>query len=162
MENHNYQTPGICKNVVKQILVDQFQQKWHENLSNSTKGKTYFSLKKTLALEKYFLTLPKSLSLNMVRFRTYNHKLPIETGRWYNIELDERLCPLCPANTLGDEYHYLLECSYFKTQKAKYIDKRFYKRPNMLLYRSLLTQQDAECQTKLSTFMGIIIKHFAS
>ena len=98
----------------------------------------------------------------MVRVRTSNHNLPIETGRWYNIELDDHKCPLCSANTLGDEFHYLLECSYFNTQRQKYIDKRFYKRPNMLLFKSLLTNQDANCLTNLGIFMGIILKQFVT
>ena len=161
-EYQNELNDGNCKDIVKQILIDQFQQKWHENLSESSKGIAYYSFKDRIALESYFTTLPKHLVLNMVRFRTSNHRLPIETGRWYDIDLDERICPLCTTGSLGDEYHYLLECPAFKTQRLKYIDKRFYRRPNMLLFRSLLTQEDTESVAKLSIFMGIIVKHFAS
>ena len=46
----------------------------------------------------------------MVHFRTANHKLPIELGRWNNIEYDERKCDLCDQRSIGDEFHYLLEC----------------------------------------------------
>ena len=94
----------------------------------------------------------------MVRFHTSNHKLPIETGRCYNIDLDDRKLPLFSTNTLGDEFHYLLESSYFNTQQRKYIGKRFHKRPNILLFKSLLTNQDAN----LGIFMGIILKQFAT
>ena len=81
--NKNYLTSCNVKNVVKQILTDQFQQRRHESLSNSTKGKNYYSYEDSICLENYFHILPKHLSLNMVRFRTSNHKLPIGTGRWY-------------------------------------------------------------------------------
>ena len=28
-------------------------------------------------------------------FRTYNHHLPIESGRWVNITRNERICNYC-------------------------------------------------------------------
>jgi hypothetical protein len=43
------------------------------------------------------------------KFRTSNLHLPIETGRWYNIPREERICHLC-KETIGDEYHFLLVC----------------------------------------------------
>ena len=89
---------------IKQVLLDLFSQQWHEKLSISTKGKKYNSFKDDIALENYFKILPKNLSLNMVRFRTSNHKLSVEIGRWHNVEYDDRKCPLCAIDSLGDEY----------------------------------------------------------
>ena len=106
---------------VKQTLLDQFYQKWHESLNNSMKGKHYCSFKDAIALENYFCILPRHLSSIMVRFRTSNHKLLIETGRWYSIDLDDRKCPLCTSNSLGDECHFLLECIVFSKLKGKNI-----------------------------------------
>ena len=40
--------------------------------------------------------------------------MPVETGRWQNIELDDRKCTICDKNTLGDEFHYLMECHFLK------------------------------------------------
>ena len=37
------------------------------------------------------------------------HRLPIETGRYENIQRNERTCPLCSAGK-GDEHHYLFQC----------------------------------------------------
>ena len=36
-----------------------------------------------------------------------NTKLPIETGRWFNIERNERYCTLCNRNEIQDEFHIL-------------------------------------------------------
>jgi hypothetical protein len=52
--------------------------------------------------EKDFLTLCK--------FRTTNHKLPIEHGRWNNIPRENRKCNLCNLEEIGDEFHYILNC----------------------------------------------------
>lgn len=50
--------------------------------------------------------LNSSLSLykirTIARFRTSNHKLPIETGRWNNVDRENRKCWLCNVD-IGDE-----------------------------------------------------------
>ena len=38
--------------------------------------------------------------------------MPVEIGRWQNIELEDRKCTVCNKNTLGDELHYLMECLF--------------------------------------------------
>lgn len=45
----------------------------------------------------------------MFTFRTCNHKLLIETGRWSNIEICHKICLLFNKNTLDDEYDYVME-----------------------------------------------------
>ena len=40
----------------------------------------------------------------MTKLRGSNLRIPIETGRWYNIPKDERVCTLC-GQTIGDEFH---------------------------------------------------------
>ena len=45
----------------------------------------------------------------ITRFRLGSHRLPIETGRWSGLQRCQRLCPKC--NVLGDEYHFLFDCT---------------------------------------------------
>jgi len=47
------------------------------------------------------------------RFRTLNHKLPIEKGRRENIEKSRSTCNFCNKDEIGDEFHFILECTYF-------------------------------------------------
>jgi hypothetical protein len=44
-----------------------------------------------------------------------NHRLPIEVGRWTNVERHNRLCQLCQSREIGDEFHYVLQCPNFVT-----------------------------------------------
>ena len=46
----------------------------------------------------------------LCKFRTTNHKSPIETGRWNNIDRVNRICTKCDNKTIGDEYHYIMQC----------------------------------------------------
>ena len=46
----------------------------------------------------------------ITKFRTCNHKLSVEKGRYNNVERYMRYCDICNQDMLGDEYHLLLEC----------------------------------------------------
>ena len=121
--------------VIKQNLLDQFLQNWNSQLHSSSKGRNYNLFKNNIKQEQYIINLNGSLLYTMVRFRKANHKLPIETGRWNNIDLPERKCELSTENDLGDEYHYLLRCSFFKKERRAYIDPYFYTCPNILKFK---------------------------
>ena len=146
--------------VIKQNLLDQFLQNWNSQLHNSSKGRNYNLFKNDIKQEQYIINLNGSLLYTMVRFRTANHKLPIETGRWNNIDLPERKCELCTENDLGDEYHYLLRCSFFKKERRAYIDPYFYTCPNILKFKELLQLTDKEKVVCLSKFMRAIMLRF--
>ncbi|MEW8548255.1 MAG: reverse transcriptase family protein [Candidatus Thiodiazotropha sp.] len=156
----NYITSFSTKFLVKQLLKDQYLQNWRANLNVSSKANHYGYIKDNIELEPYFKLLPKHLYLNMVLFRTANHKFPIEVGRWNNIELEDRKCTLCCKNTIGDEFHYLLECPFFNNERLKYVSSFYYRRPNMLKYKELLSRQNVNHLRNLAVFMGIIIKYF--
>jgi hypothetical protein len=56
---------------------------------------------------------------NMCKFRCGSHKLPIEMGRFFSIDRSERICDLCNKEELGDEFHYLFNCTFFKDERKK-------------------------------------------
>ena len=60
--------------------------------------------------ENYLVNLPWPIASVIVKFRTVNHKLAIETGRYININREFTYCELCNMNKLGDEYHLFFEC----------------------------------------------------
>lgn len=71
---------------VKDTLVNQCLQDWFRNVENSPKCFNYRIFKKSFGQEIYLKKLPNDLRVLFTKFRTCNHKLPIETGRWSNIE----------------------------------------------------------------------------
>ena len=71
--------------------------------------------------------------------RTTNHRLPIELGRSQNIERNNRICPLCDTNTIGDEFHYILQCRYFEQNRKHLILSYFRNRPNVLKLKNIMT-----------------------
>jgi hypothetical protein len=50
-----------------------------------------------------------NLKIWITKLRISNLKIPIETGRWRNIPVEELISNMCNEN-IGDEFHYLFIC----------------------------------------------------
>jgi hypothetical protein len=153
----NIQSKTI-KCVIKQVLLDQNYQMWHETLQNSSKGRNYSIYKENICLENYLLTLDKGDFINMIKFRTGNHFFPIEIGRWEGTDISERKCSLCSLNDIGDELHYLLKCTFFDDHRKKYINRYYYRNPNIIKFKMLLTNSSPMQLQKLCKFIKILLE----
>ena len=108
-------------NNFKHILCDQFIQKWNSEVDSSPKGMFYRILKENFEFENYQDILENKDRVLLCTDRTCNYRLPIETGRWTNIDRNERYCQLCNSNKIGDEYHYILECQTCMHERKRLI-----------------------------------------
>ena len=81
------------------------------------------------------------IGLLFYRFRTSNYWLPIEVGRWTNVERHNRLCQFCE---IGDEFHYVLQCPNFVTERKIIIPKILFNRPSTLKLSSLFNKKKPE------------------
>ena len=71
-------------------------------------------------MKKYLINVSKFYYSKIIKYRTGNHRLPVETGRWDDIPLNERKCKICTTDDIGDEYHYLYTCDFFKSDLKPY------------------------------------------
>ena len=46
----------------------------------------------------------------ITKIRTSSHRLRIETGRWNNMQREQRICENCALEKIDDENHFLFEC----------------------------------------------------
>ena len=132
------------KQAMKLRLQDQYKQEWKSNIENMPKCITYNIIKDEWGLEQYLLSLPRNLRIPLCKFRTSNHKLPVERGRYQNIPRHERYCTLCNTNKLGDEFHFLLECTALENMRKKYIDQQILRSRNVITFKRLMSQEDRE------------------
>jgi hypothetical protein len=58
-------------------LQDQFEQYWHSLLDDASKAINYRLFKDYFGMEVYFDILDNKNVVELCRFRTANHKLPI-------------------------------------------------------------------------------------
>ena len=91
---------------VDRKLSDQYIQMWSQFKGTSSKATMYFSLKNEIKLESYSKVFTGKIRNSICRFRTANHRLAVEFGRWIGKDYDQRFCTLCRNNKIGDEYHF--------------------------------------------------------
>ena len=156
-QNNNIQTNNINK-VIKQVLLDQNLQQMRNNMDRSNKGRNYSIYKDNIGLEEYLLKLKKGDALTILKFRTGNHFFPIETGRWDNIDFQDRECQICNLQDPPDEFHYLLKCPHFKETRQKYLKPYFITRPNVLKFRELMQTKQMKTLNNLSKFIKILLQ----
>ena len=106
-------------------------------------------------------TLIKKLFASFL-FRTSNHRLPIETGRWENLPLNESKCHVYTKNDIGDEYHYLFCCCYFMSERKRLFKPTFYRNQIILKFRNLLSSNNVSTLKRLYEFTRIIMAKFTS
>ena len=80
--------------LINQRLNDMYTQKWHEKIETNSLCLNYRIFKQYLYLEKYLIKLPFRYRMNLCKFRCGNHRLPVVTGRYYNIDRKSRVCTL--------------------------------------------------------------------
>ena len=76
--------------------------------------------------------------LHYVGLEQRTHYLPIETGRWQNLDREKRYCNLCNCSKLGDEYHYIFECTAL-LDKRQLIPKQFIRNHNTVQFSKLMS-----------------------
>ena len=96
----------------------------------------------------------------LCKFKCANHKLPIVTGRYNGLPIDERTCTLCNTNEIGDEFHYLYKCVYFNDLRVKYLKRYYYTHPNMYKTEKLFNVENKKETLNLSKFIYHIMQYF--
>ena len=133
----------------------EFIQEWRSNVDESPKCVFYKEIKHDFILEPFIYRLPIYLALYLIKFRTCNHKLEIEVGRYVNTERSERKCKMCNINSIGDEYHLIFECSNEKIVKLrkKYIPSKLLKNANMSRFVNLFSLFNKNVYIRLCKFL---------
>lgn len=113
-----------------QRLKDIFEQEWFSSLHNDirkrqnqkNKLRCYRQFKTQFGFEKYLsMSLPVIDRVHLTKLRISNHKLGIETGRYFSIPVDKRVCPSC--GQIDDEIHFLFNCNLFDTDRQSFFRK---------------------------------------
>ena len=147
---------------MKLTLKDLFLQKWNNGVENSQKCFYYKHFQAKPALQKYLKILPESSWIPIIKFRTANHRLPIEIYSWQITYKDrnKRLCTMCNSGEIGDEYHYLIVCPMFQEARVKFIAKYFYVKPSVFKFLQLINSEEHNVLIKLSKFIKILFSVF--
>lgn len=86
--------------------------------------------------------------------------MPIEWGRFVGTVRDDRICELCFLDKIGDEYHYMLECTYFSDARRVYLPGNFLTAPDTDAFRSIMCPVDTQNLFKVAKYCKIVLKTF--
>ena len=94
--------------------------------------------------------------LHFVTFRTVNHKLRSNMGTGTIYKRENRVCNLCNSHDHGDEFHYLLKCSFMSDMRKNCINNNFFRNANILKFGELMNQTKLSKLKKLCVFIRFI------
>ena len=79
--NKNIHNLKAVKGNITKTLHDLFIQEWNSKTFQSSKGRNYNIFKENKEFESYLKFISKQLYSPLIKFRSSNHKLPVEVGR---------------------------------------------------------------------------------
>ena len=95
----------------KESLKSLFASFCFKKIKTNKKLTLYSNIKSIYSIEPYLKIKDYKCRQFVSKFRMLDHCLPIETGRFNSIPENERVCPHCTMNNIGDEEHTLLHCT---------------------------------------------------
>ena len=145
---------------IKRRLQDQYVQNWKANINNDELYYNYRMFKDTFSLENYLVVLTENYAKKMFKFRTLNHRLPIQSGRFRGITRGERTCTKCETPDIGDEFHYIFCCPFFAEARKLYVKPYYWRHSNTITFEQLLTTKSKKALNNLCKFITIIMESF--
>jgi hypothetical protein len=129
-------------------------QSWFSEINNSRRLEAYSIFKYSFEFEKYLdqLKEPK-YRIALTKFRISAHHLAIETGRFENIDRNNRICRNCNMNMIESEYHFLLACPFYRELRHKYFKPYYCQWPNLRKFETLMSSKSTRVLLNLAKFL---------
>ena len=81
----------------------------------------YKTFKYSRGKEKYTEILPDHFKKALFQFRMGTHKLPVNNSKHFNVPRTDRHCTTCDKSVMGDDIHFLYECTTLNNLRVKYL-----------------------------------------
>ena len=146
-------------NQIKQRLKDQYIQQWLADLNLSNKCRSYRIFKLKFWLEKYLCSLSPFNRKIICKFRTSNHRLPIERGRYYGINREDRTCEFCNSNKICDEFHFVLECNTLIDIRQTFLPPYCQNHPNHIKFKNIMSDTSCNISNELAKYLKAAFKY---
>ena len=145
--------------VLETRLADIAKQTWLDSAHSNSLCVNYRIFKDSLGFEPYLTLLGTKDRRVFARFRCGNHNLPItESRRQHGTFMS--VCELCASNKPGDEFHYILECPAFKTQRKALLPPYYWRYPNTNRFMALFSTTNKRILHRLTRLIQHITAAF--
>ncbi len=96
------------------LLHNQFCDEWKIETQNKPKLRTYVQFKESYNVEQYVLSfMNRGHRSYLAQLRCGILPLEIETGQWYNISAENRVCKVCKTNSVENEINFIFHCNLY-------------------------------------------------
>ena len=144
------------KHIFKLRCNDIFQQNWQEEVMSNSQCSNYRVLKKCHELENHITDLEPMHVVNLGKFRTRTHHLPVTNQRFHDASANIN-CTLCQNGEVGDECHYLFKCDYFAEEQNSLMPPYCKTDPAEECFKAIFRVEEKESLTKVARFAKIIM-----
>ena len=112
-----YENFHLCDiNLAMVKLRENFETKRKIKVNNKPKLRTYKTFKTSFETSKYIKwNLEKSDRSLLAQFMCGILQLRVESGRFINLKLEERICQLSDLNCIEDEFHFYVSVLFTLT-----------------------------------------------
>ena len=108
------------------------KSQWLTKLAEKPKLRTYRTFKEEFGTEKYVeIYMPRAQRSLYAQFRCGILPLSIETGRYTNTSVEERVCTICSNGDVEDEFHFVLVCEAYREDRNLLFAKLNVEAPNL-------------------------------
>ena len=107
----------------RSLLLAKQRESWIATVSQKPKLRFYSLFKSTFTSEKYVeISLSSYERSVLAQIRLGILKIHVETGRFNNTKLEDRLCNICNQNVIEDEFHFLFHCNAYDIPRNNFIN----------------------------------------
>ena len=107
----------------KSLLIGKQKETWLAAVRGKPKLRFYAQFKTTFQAEKFVQINLSSFERSVIAQIRYGIlKLHVETGRFNNTKLEDRLCRICHQNEIEDELHFLFDCTAYVAPRNVWIE----------------------------------------
>ena len=108
---HLISNSNVLSSIVDK-LQNMFEEKFFNEIANSSKLILYNHVKEEFREEKYIHEVKYYKYRSAItKFRISAHTFPVESGRWDKTPREKRMRPLCFSNDISDKKHYIFHCT---------------------------------------------------
>ena len=103
---------------LQERMKENQNDKWKEDIPSKAKLRVYRTLKENYGVEEYVaMNLDRGDRSFLAQFRMGILPIRVETGRFKQEKLEERICVLCDSGSIEDETRFLLKCNRYNDQR---------------------------------------------
>ena len=99
--------------LVKERVKDLMEEQWKQEVESKPKLRTYRLFKTVFEVEDYVHCNNRLKRSLFAQLRIGILPLRIETGRFSNIALEDRICDMCLERNVEDELHFICNCPMY-------------------------------------------------